>query len=87
MNAAATLPRTRERLRAMAVGVGVELTRKSAARQAVSDRIGYIVAAAIGAGVFSRWGWSGLKALVALYVLSAFLAYRKYKQIEAEHRK
>lgn len=47
-------------------------------RQTVSDRIGYLIASMLGAGTMHWFGWRGVQALGALYLLSLIFAYSRY---------
>lgn len=77
------IPRRANRIRALAVSLAADRRRLEVARQAVSDRIGYMVAAVIGAVVYARYGQRGVEVLAALYALSAFFSYRKFKRVSA----
>ncbi len=76
-----TLPRRANTIRALAAQLAHRKMTEDGARQAVSDRIGYLVAAIIGAAVFRYLGWSGVQALGILYAASAWLAHRRWKKV------
>lgn len=78
-----TLPRRANTIRSLAAQLAHKKMTEDGARQAVSDRIGYLVASLIGAAVFRYVGWPGVEALGALYAGSAWLAYRRHKKIAA----
>jgi predicted MFS family arabinose efflux permease len=77
------LPRRANGIRALASQMASKKLTEVAARQTVSDRLGYGVAAVIGAAAFHYGGprWLGL--VLAVYVCSAVLAYRRYKRLSA----
>lgn len=81
MTAPRTLPRRANTIRAIAVQIAHKKMTEVGARQAVSDRIGYLVAALIGASAFRYFGWMGVEVMGVLYAASAWLAHRRYQKI------
>lgn len=70
-----TLPRRANTIRAVAAQLADRRLREVTLRQAVSDRIGYLVASMLGAGAMRYFGMRGVQALACLYVLAALFAY------------
>jgi hypothetical protein len=76
-----TLPRRANTIRALAASMAAERRSLEAARQAISDRIGYAVAALIGVGAYRYFGRQGVEALVALYAVSVVMSYRRLRRM------
>jgi hypothetical protein len=63
----------------MAAQMGASLATQTLARQLVSDKIGYVVAVGLGAGALRLGDWWAVGALAALYAVSAWSAYRRWR--------
>jgi hypothetical protein len=81
---ATTLPRRANTIRAVAAQLAHKHETESFARQAVSDRIGYAVAAVVGAAAYALFGKPAIGVLIMLYAVSAVRAHRKYLKIKAK---
>jgi hypothetical protein len=80
---ATTLPRRANTIRAVAASMAHKHEREVGARQAVSDRIGYAVAAVLGSIAYRYFGQMGVAVLVALYAISALRAHQQYLKVKA----
>lgn len=76
----ATLPRRANQISRLANLIAQNRLQTLAARQSVSDRIGYGIASLIGAGAYRIGGQTALLALVGIYGVSAVVAYRRYRR-------
>lgn len=81
------LPRRARTIRALAATFADRKLRVEGARQIVSDRIGYLIAAFIGALAFANYGQRGVYALAALYFLNVLRAYERWKKLDAADKK
>lgn len=82
MTAPRALPRRANTIRALSASMAARKLTEVAARQAVSDRIGYGVAAILGAVAFHSFGENGVFGMCVLYVISAMRAYRKWRVLK-----
>jgi uncharacterized membrane protein (DUF4010 family) len=78
---ASTLPRRANGIRTLAAQMATKKLNEINARQAVSDRIGYAVAAIIGAVASEYFGTAGIAIVVGVYAVSGVLAYRRYRAL------
>lgn len=75
------LPRRANGIRRLAADMAHRKLTELTARQAISDRIGYGIAALLGATAFHFGGSYAVEALTALYGLSAARAYWRYRKV------
>lgn len=73
-----TLPRRANTIRSLSM----DIARQSALRQAISDRLGYLLAFVFGAAVFRGAGWVGVGIASAVYTLSIYASYRRYQALK-----
>lgn len=69
-----TLPRRANTIREVAV----DMARQVGIRQAISDRVGYLLAFLFGAAVMRYLGFWVVSAATAVYVLSVYIAYKRF---------
>jgi hypothetical protein len=81
---ATTLPRRAKTIRAVAAQLAHKHETETGARQAVSDRIGYAVAAVLGAVAYGWLGRVAVVVLVGLYAVSAIRAHQNYLKVKAK---
>ena len=79
MSERTTLPRRANGIRALAAEMGATLASKTLARQAVSDRISYALAFALGCLVFAAGGWYGAALGACFYGWRAHRSYRAWR--------
>lgn len=82
-----SLPRRANTIRALAASMADRRLKVEGARQVVSDRIGYMIAAVIGALAYANYGSKGLYALAVLYLLGVIRAYERWKKLDAADKK
>lgn len=73
------LPHRANGIRTLAAQMAQKKLAEIMARQGISDRIGYLVAVVIGAGVFYRFGWKGVVLVLAVYSIAVVNAYRQWR--------
>lgn len=76
-----TLPRRSKTIREVASSLADKRLRIVTARQVISDRIGYIIAAILGASTYHYFGRIGLAVLCAFYVVRVVNAYHGWKAL------
>lgn len=79
-----TLPRRSNTIRSLAAAMAHKKMTEVGQRQAVSDRIGYMVAVVLGAAAMTLGGRPAVAVVLGLYGAIAFRAYRRWKAMVSQ---